>query len=78
MGCICFYNEDAGDVPILLCGDTLFRTSHGRVDFPDSSPEAMVESLKKLAKLPDETLVLPGHETFTTIGHERNFMLPQL
>lgn len=75
MGCICFYCENTGKNPVLLCGDTLFKTSHGRVDFPDSSPQAMVESLNKLSKLPDETLVLPGHESITSIGFERNFML---
>jgi hydroxyacylglutathione hydrolase len=28
-------------------------------------------SLKKLAMLPDETIVLPGHDRLTTIADER-------
>lgn len=75
MGCICFYSTDAADKPILICGDTLFLCSCGRTDFIDSDELAMKNSLSKLAKLPDETIVLPGHEGITTIGNEKNFML---
>ena len=33
----------------------------GRVDLPGSDPDRMYESLKRLASLPDETVLLPGH-----------------
>ncbi|HAM16675.1 MAG TPA: MBL fold metallo-hydrolase [Eggerthellaceae bacterium] len=58
-------------MPVLLSGDTLFQGTHGRTDFPESDPAAMRESLKRLAELPDDTAVLPGHNGFTTIARER-------
>ena len=45
----------------LVSGDTLFIQGCGRVDLPGSDPDRMYESLKRLAELPDETLLLPGH-----------------
>ncbi len=45
----------------LVSGDTLFIQGCGRVDLPGSNTEDMFHSLKKLAALPDDTLLLPGH-----------------
>ncbi len=45
----------------LISGDTLFIDGCGRVDLPGSDPEQMYFSLRKLADLPPETLLLPGH-----------------
>ncbi len=45
----------------LVSGDTLFIDGCGRVDLPGSSSEDMFHSLQKLATLPDDTLLLPGH-----------------
>ncbi len=45
----------------LVSGDTLFINGCGRVDLPGSDSEAMYHSLQKLKGLPDETLLLPGH-----------------
>jgi hydroxyacylglutathione hydrolase len=45
----------------LVSGDTLFIQGCGRVDLPGSDPEQMFHSLRKLASLPDDTLLLPGH-----------------
>lgn len=45
----------------LVSGDTLFINGCGRVDLPGSNSEHMYESLQKLAQLPDDTLLLPGH-----------------
>jgi hydroxyacylglutathione hydrolase len=45
----------------LVSGDTLFINGCGRVDLPGSNPEHMYHSLKKLCALPDDTLLLPGH-----------------
>jgi len=42
-------------------GDTLFINGCGRVDLPGSDSEQMYHSLQKLAALPDDTLLLPGH-----------------
>ncbi len=44
-----------------MSGDTLFIQGCGRVDLPGSNTEDMFHSLKKLAELPDDTLLLPGH-----------------
>ncbi len=46
----------------LVAGDTLFVRGCGRVDLPGSDPEAMYYTLtQKLAKLPRETVLYPGH-----------------
>jgi glyoxylase-like metal-dependent hydrolase (beta-lactamase superfamily II) len=52
----------------LVSGDTLFINGCGRVDLPGSDSEDMYRSLQKLADLPDETLLLPGHN----YGHVPN------
>ncbi len=45
----------------LVSGDTLFINGCGRVDLPGSNSEDMYYSLQKLASLPNDTLLLPGH-----------------
>ena len=61
-GSQCFLVEQAGAPGRLVSGDTLFLGSCGRVDLPGSDPEAMYRSLNEtLRRLPDETLVYPGH-----------------
>ncbi|KAJ3157454.1 hypothetical protein HDU86_003346 [Geranomyces michiganensis] len=59
----------------LLSGDTLFIKSCGRLDFPDSNVSDMYHSLqKKLATLPDNVVVYPGHAyggDLTTITEEK-------
>lgn len=78
-GGICLFldsNEySKGGNSVLIAGDTLFYTSMGRTDFPGGSPSDMTKSLRRLAKLPDETIVLPGHGPFTTIKAERRYAL---
>jgi hydroxyacylglutathione hydrolase len=59
---------------LLFSGDTLFAGSWGRTDFPGGSEEQMVESLGRLAGLPDALQVLPGHGAATTIGRERQWL----
>ncbi|MCX7026563.1 MAG: MBL fold metallo-hydrolase [Spirochaetes bacterium] len=66
-GSICLY--DAGSA-FLISGDTLFRDGVGRSDGPDSDPRALELSLSRLAALPPETQVFPGHGSRTTIGRE--------
>jgi glyoxylase-like metal-dependent hydrolase (beta-lactamase superfamily II) len=55
---------------IALVGDCLFAGSIGRTDLPMSNPQQLSESLKKIASLPPETIVYPGHGPDTTIGEE--------
>lgn len=63
--------EDSQGMSVLVAGDTLFAGAHGRTDFVGGDPAAMRESLMGLAKLPPDTLVLPGHNNLTTIERER-------
>jgi glyoxylase-like metal-dependent hydrolase (beta-lactamase superfamily II)/rhodanese-related sulfurtransferase len=60
----------------VFTGDTLLINGCGRTDFQSGSAEEMYHSLTQvLFKLPDDTLVWPGHDyhghTHTTIGAER-------
>ena len=55
----------------VFSGDTLFAGSIGRTDFPESSAADMKSSLQKLAHLPDNFIVYPGHGPSTTIGEEK-------
>lgn len=62
----------------ILSGDTLFIRGTGRTDFQNGDPEAQFDSIfNKLLRLPDDTLVYPGHdykgETVSTIAEERQF-----
>jgi hydroxyacylglutathione hydrolase len=45
----------------LVSGDTLFLDGCGRTDLPGSNPEEMYDSLQKLAAMPTDTIVYPGH-----------------
>jgi len=75
-GSQCFLVEQANAPGRLVSGDTLFLGSCGRVDLPGSDPEAMFHSLHgKLARLPDDTLLFPGHfyaaEPSGTLGEQK-------
>lgn len=67
LGSLCLYNAEAG---VLFSGDTLFKGTCGRTDFPGGNPQSMHNSLARLAQLPPETRVYPGHNDTTTIGAE--------
>ena len=68
----CCYYFDGNKV--LASGDTLFCGSVGRTDFPKGSMSDLVRSIReKLLDLPGDTAVLPGHESRTTIGYERQY-----
>jgi len=70
VGSCCYYIEDE---KVLFSGDTLFKTSYGRVDFPTGDAMAMLSSVKRLLTLPDDVAVYPGHVDTTTIGYEKKF-----
>ena len=55
----------------LFSGDTLFQMSMGRTDFPGGNEEKLLCSLKKLALLPGDYRVYPGHGAATTLEYER-------
>ncbi len=45
----------------LVAGDTLFLEGCGRTDLPGSDPAQMAQSLRRLAEVPDDTILFPGH-----------------
>jgi len=60
----------------VFTGDTLLINGSGRTDFQNGNAYAQYDSIfNKLLKLPDETLVYPGHDyrgrNVSTIGEER-------
>lgn len=68
--------HDPAGVGHVFTGDVLFVGNCGRCDLPGSDPAAMWNTLHNvLGKLPDETVVLPGHDygptPQSTIGHEK-------
>ncbi|MCI6138609.1 MULTISPECIES: MBL fold metallo-hydrolase [Clostridium] len=68
-GSVCYYIPEER---LLLAGDTLFRESYGRTDFPTGSSSQIVHSiLDRLFVLPDDTTVYPGHGELTSIGYEK-------
>ena len=55
-------------------GDTLFRMSVGRTDFDGGSYTDLMSSLANvLAKLPADTVILPGHGPKSTIDYELRY-----
>lgn len=77
-GSVSLYLPTDGDNSVLtqphvFSGDTLFAGSIGRTDLWGGSLDQMLASLQdKLMRLPDVTVVHPGHGLSTTIGHERD------
>lgn len=67
-GSVCLLCQD-----VIFSGDTLFRDSCGRTDFEDGDMRAMLKSLLRLASLPGDYEVYPGHMDFTTLSRERAF-----
>jgi glyoxylase-like metal-dependent hydrolase (beta-lactamase superfamily II) len=65
-GGFCLYTKG-----FLFSGDTLFADTYGRTDLPGGSEADMLNSLKKLAQLPDDTQVFPGHGNATSIALEK-------
>jgi len=59
---------------IVFSGDVLFAGNVGRVDLPGADPAAMERSLARLAGMPPETTVYPGHGPATTIGAELGWL----
>jgi hydroxyacylglutathione hydrolase len=72
-GSVCYTGPGA-----VFTGDTLFIGECGRVDLPGSSAEALYDSFVKLAALPDEATVYPGHSyngDTSTFGVQKEYNL---
>ncbi|RJQ36221.1 MBL fold metallo-hydrolase [Candidatus Microgenomates bacterium] len=63
----CFYFKEENTV---FTGDTLFKEGIGRTDLSYSSKEDLKNSLKKIFKLPKETIVCSGHGEETILEDE--------
>jgi glyoxylase-like metal-dependent hydrolase (beta-lactamase superfamily II) len=56
---------------LLFTGDTLFPGGPGATHFPGGDFNQIINSItQRLFTFPPDTLVLPGHGKFTTIGQE--------
>ena len=74
-GGICLYGEG-----IIITGDTIFKGSIGRTDFPGGSIEELKGSFRRIIALPEDTRVFSGHGPETTIGFEKqtNFFMSEI
>lgn len=67
-GSVCYIVDD-----IMFSGDTLFKDTVGRTDFPGGSYSEMMDSMKKLAALESDFTVYPGHDVSTTLEREKRY-----
>ncbi len=71
VGGACYYFPEE---KMVFTGDTLFRGSIGRSDFPGGDYKTLLHSLcEVLMKLPDDVTVYPGHGPASSIGEERKY-----
>jgi len=70
-GGICLYFEKD---KMCFTGDTLFKESIGRADLWGGDLPALLKSIKeKLFVLPDEVVIYPGHQSESTVAHEKMY-----
>ena len=67
-GSVCYLCGDA-----LFSGDTLFEEGCGRTDLPGGDWAQILQSLRRLKELPDETKIFSGHGPSSTIGDEKQW-----
>lgn len=66
--CLYFENDK-----ICFTGDVLFHESIGRTDLWGGDYDTLIKSIKsKLFTLPEDVVIYPGHESRSTIEHEKN------
>ncbi len=68
LGSICLSVDDD-----LISGDTLFRESIGRYDFPGGNYDTIMSSLEKIKELGVKGKIYPGHGMSTTLEHELTY-----
>jgi len=67
-GSCCFVCEDE---KVMFTGDTLFKGSIGRYDFPGGDHDTILLSLQKLKTRTQNYKIYPGHGDFTTLNDEK-------
>jgi len=63
----------AGD-GFIFSGDLIFKMGIGRTDLPGGNQNEIINSLKKLKKFPDETIIYPGHGPNTDLKKEKRIL----
>lgn len=58
---------------VVFTGDTLFYQGVGRTDFSYAFEKQLKNSIQKIFKLPDETIIYPGHGEKTTISEAKSW-----
>lgn len=65
-GSICLYSKSE---KVLFCGDLVFENGGvGRTDFSYSSEKDLRDSIKKISKLPKDSIIYPGHGESLVVG----------
>jgi glyoxylase-like metal-dependent hydrolase (beta-lactamase superfamily II) len=60
---------------ILFVGDLIFAGGGiGRYDYEYCSKDDLIKSIKTILKIPDDTVIYPGHGDLTSIGNEKGFL----
>ena len=67
-GSVCLVVND-----VIFAGDTLFRTSCGRTDFPGGDYREILASLARLSRMEGNYHVYSGHERDSELDYERRF-----
>lgn len=67
-GSVCYILGDN-----IFSGDTLFKGTIGRTDFPTSNIEEMARTLELLSRMEKDYNLYPGHEDATTLFTEKKF-----
>lgn len=71
-GSICLYSKSQN---IVFSGDIIFKNGAiGRYDHKYSIKQALLKSIKKILKLPDKTLIYPGHGEIFTVQEAQLYL----
>lgn len=66
--CLLFL-ENEGET-VIFCGDVIFAGAVGRTDGFSGNTRQMLDSLEKIAQLPGDYKIYPGHGSTTTLSYE--------
>ena len=67
-GSVCLKIED-----YLFTGDTILKGEIGRIDLPGGDKSFLGNSLKIISKLPENTILYPGHGESTSLSNELRY-----
>ena len=70
---VCYFLEKENQ-NLLFSGDTVFEQDLGRTDLPTGNEKELLQSIEKILKLNDKTVIFPGHGPTTDLSLEREFL----